>query len=131
MTTSLPLVLLVGEQLTISSSAVTVTTALFADSSTPSKALNVYKGIFTHLSGGKIYHHEKWGARTISRGGGETVSIAAIAAVSNSGANGEIEQSVGDKWEVTGLDALKVWEAILDSGASDATINVALYGRAD
>ena len=95
MTTSLPLVLLVGEQLTISSSAVTVTTALFADSSTPSKALN------------------------------------AIAAVSNSGANGEIEQSVGDKWEVTGLDALKVWEAILDSGASDATINVALYGRAD
>ena len=117
----LPAVLLNQEQLTVSSSEKTITGTKFDDGASPAQNLDILYGIFTHLSGGKIYHAEKWPERG---------NIAAIAAVSDAGANGEIEQEAGSKWKISGVDALKVWTAILDSGASDALINVALYGTA-
>ena len=116
----LPAVLLAQEQLTVSTSEKTITGTKFDNGASPAQNLDVLYGIFSHLSGGKIYHAEKW----LARG-----DIAAVATVSNSGANGEIEQEVGDKWKVSGVDALKVWTAIIDSGGADALINVALYGR--
>lgn len=136
MTQSPTLVLLAEEQLTVSSSAQTITSTLFDDSQTVgvdgvvAQTLNVYKAVMSHVSGGKIYHHEKWGSRTIKRQDGK-IKIAALSSVSNTGANGELPQSLGDKWEIIGREALGVWEAIKASGTSDATVNVALYGKAD
>lgn len=120
----LPAVLLAQEQLTVSTSEKAITAATFTNSASVVQPLDVLYGIFSHLSGGKIYHTEKWAARGLG-----DKAIAAIASVSNAGANGEIEQKVGDKWKVSGLEALKVWTAIIDSGAADALINVTLYGR--
>ncbi len=104
--------LLASEQLTVSTSAVGITSTLF-DGSVSGEQLNVLMAHFAYDSGGKIYHS----------------SNIASGSLSNAGGGGEHPQSNPDKWEIWGLEDLKDWLAIKDSGASDAVLQINLYGK--
>jgi hypothetical protein len=119
-TTQLPLELLASEQLTVSSSAVGITAAKLKATTGDTQPLDIIKAFFHHDGGGKIYHAETWPARG---------DVAAVSDPSNTGANGEIPQQPGDKWAVSGLEAVTEWKAIKNDGSSDATIAIQIYGR--
>jgi hypothetical protein len=122
--------LLKQEQLTVSTSEVGITTTLFDnDEATNPQPINMIKAVMTHDSGGKIYHVERF--QSARETGNNKGTIDAVATVSNSGANGEISQIKGDKWEIIGEESIKAWVAIKDSGSSNALIQVALYGNLD
>lgn len=103
------LTLLNSEQLTVSTTAVGITLTKFDDSE--GQPLNIVMAHFAYDSGGKIYHSSD------------------IADPSNSGGGGEFPQSDPDKWEIWGLEELKAWRAKKDSGASDAVLQINLYGE--
>jgi len=99
---------LAQEQLTINGTASGITATKF-DNSAGDGLLNIVEGIFTVVSGGNFYH-------------------SALATPSNSGANGEHFQKAGQVYVVRGLKELLAWLGIKASGASDATVQVTLYG---
>ena len=100
---------LAEEKLTVDGSATPITAATLQDSD--SQPLAIEEAVFTHVSGGNIFHSSLQSS------------------ISNAGANGENFEKLDNKWVIRGLEAIKDWEAIKESGASDATVNVTLYGR--
>lgn len=100
-----PLKHLGQESLTISTSALGITAALYANS-----VGNVVKATIQHIAGGDVYH-----------------SVSSTTQ-SNAGANGEKKSTVGDVWEVRNLEDIKLWKGIIASGEADATLQIELDG---
>jgi hypothetical protein len=97
------------EQITVSTSKQTITSALF-DSASAGVPLNIVSANIQHIAGGDVYHTTN------------------TTTPSNSGANGEYKMVLGDIWEVKSLRDIKNWSAIIASGESDATLQVELVG---
>lgn len=95
------LVAIDGENITVSTTAIGVTTS---EITSP-----VRMGVFWLKSGGKIYHNMK------------TTPTAA-------GVTGDIGQAVGDRWEIWGSDALKNFRMVKRTGEADAVVAVQLFG---
>src|SRR3990167_6455961 len=109
-----PFTLLSQEQLIISDAEKTITASKLADAN--DVPLDVRGAIFTHLTGGDIYHVEKFGARSQYSSGGTTLSLDAVPALSQAGANGEHHETAGNQWAIKGREAILVWTAVKASG---------------
>lgn len=98
---------LANEQLTIdaTSGGVGITASLFG----AAPPLNILMGVFSVVSGGKIFHSSK-------------------ATVTGGGTEGSEPENIGAKFEVWGMTDLKAWKAIKQTSESDAKVNVRLFG---
>lgn len=101
---------LAKENITVSSSALGITTTLFDDSA--GQPLNVLRGVFSWISGGDLYH-ESSGTDPLADG--------------SDGATPEFS-SQKFKFIINGLEDLKRWKAIRFSGGSDVELAIVLEG---
>ncbi len=101
---------LAKENITVSSSALGITTSLFDDAS--GQPLNILRGVFSWISGGDLYH-ESTGTDPLADG--------------SDGSHPEFS-SQKFKFIINGLADLKRWKAIKFSGGSDVEIAIALEG---
>jgi len=86
--------------------AIGITASLLETTGAP---LNRFVADFQHRSGGKIFG-------------------LASAAPDAAGGNGEKEYVVGSEWKVTGYEDIKNFKMIKQTGESNATVDVQLYG---
>ena len=101
---------LVKENITVSSTAIGITTTLF--DGVEGKPLNVIRGIFSYISGGDLYH--------------ESTGTAPL----DDATDGAIPEFSSQKFKfiINGLNDLKNWKAIRFNGGLDVEIAVVLEG---
>ena len=101
---------LAKESITVSSTAIGITTTLFDDSD--SQPLNVIRGVFSWISGGDLYH-ESSGTDPLDDG--------------SDGATPEFS-SQKFKFIINGRADLKRFKAIRFSGGADVELSISLEG---
>lgn len=101
---------LAKENITVSGTALGITTTLFDDSD--GQPLNVLRGVFSWISGGDLYH-ESSGTDPLA-----------------DGSDGAIPEFSSQKFKfmVNGREDLKRWKAIKFSGGSDVELAIVLEG---
>ncbi len=101
---------LAKENITVSSTALSITTALFTGSD--GQPLNVIRGVFSYISGGDLYH-ESTGTDPEA-----------------DGSDGAIPEFAAQKFKfiINGLADLKRWKAIRFSGGTDVELAIVLEG---
>ncbi|KKL48250.1 hypothetical protein LCGC14_2327400 [marine sediment metagenome] len=101
---------LAKETITVSGTAIGITTTLFDDSD--SQPLNVIRGVFSYISGGDLYH-EASGTDPLA-----------------DGSDGAIPEFSSQKFKfmVNGREDLKRWKAIKFSGGVDVELAIVLEG---
>ena len=103
---------LAKEKITVSNSAIGITTSLFAGSD--GQPLNVLRGVFSYISGGDLYH--------------ESTGTAPL----DNASDGAIPEFSSQKFKfiVNGLADLKNWKAIRFNGGTDVVLAIVLEGVA-